>query len=56
MIGADKLMWGTDVPGLLTSGSYRQLLNMIRVHCEFLSAEQKPQILGRNATRVYWSE
>ena len=56
LIGADKLMWGTDVPGLLTSGSYRQLLNMIRVHCEFLSAEQKAQILGRNATRVYWSE
>ncbi|MCY4020757.1 MAG: amidohydrolase family protein [Chloroflexi bacterium] len=55
LIGADKIMWGTDVPGLLTSGSYRQLLNMIRVHCDFLSAEQKAQILGANAARVYWS-
>ncbi|MCY4540199.1 MAG: amidohydrolase family protein [Chloroflexi bacterium] len=54
LIGADKIMWGTDVPGLLTSGSYRQLLNMIRAHCAFLSAEQKAQILGRNAARVYW--
>jgi len=55
LIGADKIMWGTDAPGLLTSGSYRQLLNMIRVHCDFLSAEQKAQILGSNAARVYWS-
>lgn len=56
LIGAEKIMWGTDAPGLLTSGSYRQLLNMIRVHCEFLSPGQKAQILGLNAARVYWSE
>ena len=56
LIGADKIMWGTDVPGLLTSGSYRQLLNVLQVHCDFLSAEQKAAILGRNAARVYWSE
>ena len=55
LIGAEKIMWGTDVPGLLTSGSYRQLLNCVRLHCDFLSAEEMAQILGLNALRVYWS-
>ena len=55
LIGAGKIMWGTDVPGLLTSGSYRQLLNYVRLHCDFLSAGEKAQVLGLNALRVYWS-
>lgn len=55
LIGAEKLMWGTDVPGLLTSGSYRQLLNYVRRHCDFLSDEEMAGVLGKNALRVYWS-
>jgi predicted TIM-barrel fold metal-dependent hydrolase len=54
LIGAEKIMWGTDVPGLLTSGSYRQLLNYVRLHCDFLSEEELAGILGLNALRVYW--
>ena len=38
LIGAEKIMWGSDVPGLLTSGTYRQLLNYVKRHCEFSSA------------------
>lgn len=55
LIGADKIMWGTDVPGLLTSGSYRQLLRFVSLHCDFLSAQEKSQVLGENALRVYWT-
>ena len=55
LIGADKIMWGTDAPGLLTSGSYPQLLNWLRRHCDFLSSRQKAQILGENAARVYFN-
>ena len=54
LIGAEKIMWGTDVPGLLTSGSYRQLLNYVRLHCDFLSEEEMADVLGLNALRVYW--
>ena len=39
-------MWGTDYPVLLRRGTYQQLLDFVRVHCEFLSAEQKAQVLG----------
>ena len=54
LIGAEKIMWGTDVPGLLTSGSYRQLLNYVRLHCDFLSKAEMAGVLGLNALRVYW--
>lgn len=54
LIGAEKIMWGTDVPGLLTSGSYRQLLNYVRLHCDFLSEAEMALVLGLNALRVYW--
>ena len=56
LIGAEKIMWGADVPGLLTSGSYRQLLNYVRLHCDFLSEEEMAGVLGLNALRVYWRE
>ncbi len=54
LIGAKKIMWGSDVPGLLTSGTYRQLLNYVRLHCEFSSAEDRAAVLGLNAQRIYW--
>ena len=44
--GARKVMWGTDYPVLLRRGTYQQLLDFVRVHCEFLSAEQKELVLG----------
>ena len=44
--GAHKVMWGTDYPVLLRRGTYQQLLDFVRVHCAFLSAEQKAQVLG----------
>ena len=56
LIGADKLMWGADVPGLLTSGSYRQLLNYVRLHCDFDSEADRAAVLGLNALRVYWHD
>lgn len=54
LIGAEKIMWGTDAPGLLTSGTYRQLLNYVRLHCDFLSEAEMANVLGLNALRVYW--
>ncbi|MCY3865811.1 MAG: amidohydrolase family protein [Chloroflexi bacterium] len=54
LIGAEKIMWGADAPGLLTSGSYRQLLNYVRLHCDFLSEAELADVLGLNALRVYW--
>jgi predicted TIM-barrel fold metal-dependent hydrolase len=53
MVGAEKIMWGTDVPGLLTFATYHQLLGFVARHCDFLSQEDLEGIVGGNAWRVY---
>jgi predicted TIM-barrel fold metal-dependent hydrolase len=53
MVGAEKIMWGTDVPGLLSHATYPQLLGFVTRHCDFLSPGDLAKILGGNAWRVY---
>lgn len=49
--GVEKIMWGTDYPQMLRQGSYFQLLDYVRRHCSFLTAEEKAAILGGNTDR-----
>jgi predicted TIM-barrel fold metal-dependent hydrolase len=52
-VGAEKFLWGSDSPyGLTAWCTYTQSLDFIRVHCDFLSGEEKNSILGGNAERV----
>ena len=51
-IGADRLMWGTDMPMVGRYCTYRQALDQYRVHCEFLTADQRADIIGGTAARV----
>ena len=51
--GPDKILWGTDVPGLLTVATYRQLVRLASEHTDFLSSEDRAKIMGLNALRVY---
>ena len=46
--GAEKLVWGSDMPNLERFCTYRQGVDYIRRHCDFLSAEEKDRILGGN--------
>ena len=56
LVGADKLLWGTDVPGVLPIATYPQLQSFIARHCEFLSDLDRAAILGGNAEAVYFSD
>jgi len=47
--GADRIMWGTDYPPVLRRATYRQLLDWVRKHCDFLTDEQRALILGGTA-------
>ena len=49
--GVGKLMWGTDYPGALSSSTYRQLIDVVRRLCSFLSAAEKDEILAGSALR-----
>ena len=51
-VGADRLMWGTDIPMVARFCTYRQTLDQFRVHCEFLSDSQRQAIIGGTAARV----
>jgi hypothetical protein len=53
MVGAEKLMWGTDVPGALAHATYPQLFRFVARHCDFLSQSDLGKVLGGNAWRVY---
>lgn len=53
LIGAGKILWGTDVPGLLSQATYPQLLEYVTRHCNFLAPEELEAIVGGNAFKLY---
>ena len=52
-VGADKIMWGSDLPRTMVDFTYRQLLEFARDGCEFFTGAEKELFLGGNAARVY---
>ena len=51
--GPDKILWGTDIPGLLTVATYRQLVRAAYEHTDFLSTGDQAKVLGGNAMKIY---
>ena len=53
LLGAHKLIWGSDAPLTLDLHTYRQLVDIVRREVDFLSATEKRQILHDNAKTVF---
>ena len=53
LVGAHKILWGTDAPYSLRRYSYRQMIDMVREHPN-LSDSQRALILGENAARLFF--
>jgi len=51
-IGADRLLWGTDMPFQNRFCTYRQSRVWIEKYCTFLNEEQLAMIMGRTAARI----
>lgn len=51
-LGADKLVWGSDMPNVERFCTYRQCVDYVRRHCGFLSASEKDLILGGTIDRL----
>ena len=51
--GAERMMWGSDMPNVERFCTYRQSLDYVRRYCDFLGAREKDLILGGNAARLY---
>ena len=51
--GIDRLMFGSDWPVCTLSGSYGEVVGIVRKYIEALSADEKAKIMGGNASRFY---
>ena len=51
--GGDRLMWGTDWPVCLSDASYGQTLSVVLEEMSFIASEDKPQVLGGTALRLW---
>ncbi|OFX16384.1 MAG: hypothetical protein A2Z18_03335 [Armatimonadetes bacterium RBG_16_58_9] len=52
-IGPTKVMWGTDIPGLLSHATYPQLRRAAEKHIAFLPADDQARIMGGTAIDVF---
>lgn len=47
-VGSGRLVWGSNFPPVTKACSYREALDFVRVHCDFLTHSDRDAILGRN--------
>lgn len=52
VIGAERMLWGTDIPGALCKFTYKQLIERVEASGIFTKTEL-PLVMGENAKRVY---
>ena len=51
-IGSDRVIFGTDIPMVGRFWTYRQTIDQYRVHCDFLSDQDRANILGGTVARL----
>ena len=52
-VGAEKLVWGSDMPACERGVTYRQTMLLFQTQCDFLTTAQREAILGGNLARLY---
>jgi len=53
VVGAEKLMWGSDFPRTLVDFTYEQTLDFLIGGCDYLTADQRSAILGGTAAKLF---
>ena len=53
-VGAEKMMWSSDYPGMLVMATYRQLIDLIVKNCKAIPAGDKEKIMGLNAYNMFF--
>ncbi|MDP8921661.1 MAG: amidohydrolase [Chloroflexota bacterium] len=54
-LGASKLLWGSDMPNVERSCTYRQSLTYLSRYCDFIPSGYLDGIVGANADELYFS-
>ena len=52
-VGAERIMWGTDYPGMLNKATIFQLIDFVKVHCSIPEKDME-LIMAGNATRLFF--
>lgn len=52
-LGANRLVWGSDIPNVERHCTYAQSLNYLKEHCNFISMSDKELILGKNVIKIF---
>ena len=52
-LGPDKLAWGSDMPNVERHCTYRQSLDYLRLHCDFIPSDHMARICGDNVARLF---
>jgi predicted TIM-barrel fold metal-dependent hydrolase len=52
-VGAERLLWGSDMPHIYRTCTYKQCLDLVRSHFNFLSEEEKQRVLGGTAAQLF---
>ena len=52
----DRVMWGSDMPTVLVACTYRQHIECITRHCDYLTDEELENLLGRTADKVWFGQ
>ncbi|MGA2501661.1 MAG: amidohydrolase family protein, partial [Tepidisphaeraceae bacterium] len=52
IVGADRILWGSDLPSVVVNATYRELIDYI-AECGLFSTEELRKIYTENANRVY---
>ncbi len=51
--GAEKLIWGSDMPNVERFCTYQQSLDFLVRYCDFLNSSEMERILGKNCIALY---
>ena len=52
-VGAEKLVWGSDMPACERTVTYKQSMILFQSRCDFLTDEQRAAIMGENLAGLY---
>ena len=52
-LGAERLIWGSDMPNTERNCTYKQSRQYLEVHCDFLAKAERDLVLAGNAARIF---
>lgn len=53
-VGADKIMFGSDIPGLLNYVTYPKFIIFFQKYCDYLTENDLDKIMGKNAFKLFF--